>query len=166
MRSPLLFLILAGVAFGQISPVAPGQINQKIEPDAEKLYRRAATALQQLPAYEMDVETTLQKPHGESGLGFHILATVAVRQPDQILISGSTPFAGQTTVYSDGRTSLFWQETRPTSTRRSTPPYQRNSSSASPTLPRNPNRSSKPWFPQNSSATKRSISKATNSIAK
>jgi protein TonB len=102
MRSPLLFVALAGVAWGQINP--------QIDSDAEKLYRRAATALQQLPAYEMDVETTLQKPHGESGLGFHILATVAVRQPDQILISGSTPFAGQTTVYSDGRTSLFWQE--------------------------------------------------------
>lgn len=102
MRSPLLFVALAGVAWGQLNP--------KIEPDAENLYRHAATALQQLPAYEMDVETTLQKPHSESALGFHILATVAVRQPDQILISGSTPFTGQTTVYSDGHTSLFWQE--------------------------------------------------------
>src|SRR6185437_8468764 len=101
MRSQLLFVALAGVAWGQVNP--------QLDSDAEKLYRRAATALQQLPAYEMDVETTLQKP-GESGPGFHILATVAVRQPDQILISGSTPFAGQTTVYSDGHTSLFWQE--------------------------------------------------------
>jgi TonB family protein len=93
---------LAGVAWGQLNP--------QIEPEAEKLYRRASVALHQLPAYEMDVETTLAKPHGEPGLGFHILATVAVRQPDRVLISGSTPFAGQTTVYSDGRTSLFWQE--------------------------------------------------------
>ena len=90
--------------------MAWGQLNPQIEPEAEKLYRRASIALQQLPAYEMDVETTLAKPHGEPGLGFHILATVAVRQPDRVLISGSTPFAGQTTVYSDGHTSLFWQE--------------------------------------------------------
>lgn len=58
----------------------------------------------------MDVETTLAKPHGEPGDGFHILARVAARQPDRVLISGSTPFAGETTIYSDGRTSLFWQE--------------------------------------------------------
>ncbi len=94
--------MLAGLAWGQVNPL--------IEPEAEKLYRRASVALHQLPAYEMDVETTLQKPRGEGGLGFHILATVAVRQPDRILISGSTPFAGQTTVYSDGHTSLLWQE--------------------------------------------------------
>jgi len=94
--------VLAGLAWGQVSP--------QIEPEAEKLYRRASVALHQLPAYEMDVETTLQKPGGEGGLGFHILATVAVRQPDKILISGSTPFTGQTTVYSDGHTSLLWQE--------------------------------------------------------
>jgi TonB family protein len=93
---------LAGFAWGQVNP--------QIEPEAEKLYRRASVALHQLPAYEMDVETTLAKPHGEPGLGFHILATVAVRQPDRVLISGSTPFAGQTTVYSDGQTSLLWQE--------------------------------------------------------
>lgn len=93
---------MTGLAWGQITP--------QIEPEAEKLYRRASVALHQLPAYEMDVETTLQKPHGEPGLGFHILATVAVRQPDRVLISGSTPFAGQTTVYSDGQTSLLWQE--------------------------------------------------------
>ncbi len=61
MRSPLLFVILAGVAWGQINPPASGQIGQKIEPDAEKLYHRAATALQQLPTYEMDVETTLSR---------------------------------------------------------------------------------------------------------
>ncbi len=85
-------------------------MNPQIEPEAEKLYRRASVALHQLPAYEMDVETTIAKPHGEPGFGFHILATVAVRQPDKVLISGSTPFTGQTTVYSDGLTSLFWQE--------------------------------------------------------
>jgi TonB family protein len=102
LRLAVLFTALTGLAWGQLNP--------QIEPEAEKLYRRASVALHQLPAYEMDVETTLQKPHGEPGLGFHILATVAVRQPDRVLISGSTPFAGQTTVYSDGRTSLLWQE--------------------------------------------------------
>ena len=102
MRLAVFFAVLAGVAWGEVNP--------QIEPEAEKLYHRASTALHQLPAYEMDVETTLAKPHGEPGLGFHILATVAVRQPDKVLISGSTPFAGQTTVYSDGHTSLFWQE--------------------------------------------------------
>ena len=58
----------------------------------------------------MDVETTVAKPRGAPGEGFHILASIAARQPDRILISGSTPFDGQTTVYSDGRTSLLWQE--------------------------------------------------------
>lgn len=59
----------------------------------------------------MDVETTLVKPHANPGdEGFHILATIAARDPDRILISGSTPFTGQTTVYSDGRTTLLWQE--------------------------------------------------------
>lgn len=102
MRLAVLLTALTGLAWGQLNP--------QIEPEAEKLYRRASVALHQLPAYEMDVETTLAKPHGEPGLGFHILARVAVRQPDRVLISGSTPFAGQTTVYSDGHTSLFWQE--------------------------------------------------------
>lgn len=102
MRLVVLFAALAGLTWGQLNP--------QIEPEAEKLYRRASVALHQLPAYEMDVETTLSRPHGEPGFGFHILATVAVRQPDKVLISGSTPFAGQTTVYSDGHTSLFWQE--------------------------------------------------------
>ena len=102
MRLAVLLATLTGLAWGQTSP--------QIEPEAEKLYGRASVALHQLPAYEMDVETTLAKPHGEPGLGFHILATVAVRQPDRVLISGSTPFAGQTTVYSDGRTTLLWQE--------------------------------------------------------
>lgn len=102
MRLAALFATLAGLAWGQANP--------QIEPEAEKLYRQASVALHQLPAYEMDVETTLTKPHGEGGLGFHILATVAVRQPDRVLISGSTPVAGQTTVYSDGRTTLLWQE--------------------------------------------------------
>jgi TonB family protein len=92
---------LAGLAWGQVNP--------QIEPEAEKLYRRASTALHQLPAYEMDVETTLARPRGEPG-GFHILASIAARQPDRILISGSTPFNGQTTVYSDGRTTLLWEE--------------------------------------------------------
>jgi len=94
--------MLAGLTWGQGNP--------QIEPEAEKLYHRASTALYQLPAYEMDVETTLVKPHGEPGDGFHILAKVAARQPDQVLISGSTPFTGETTVYSDGRTTLLWQE--------------------------------------------------------
>jgi len=102
LRLAAVFATLAGLAWGQANP--------QIEPEAEQLYRRASVALHQLPAYEMDVETTLTKPHGDPGLGFHILATVAVRQPDRVLISGSTPFAGQTTVYSDGRTSLLWQE--------------------------------------------------------
>lgn len=94
--------MLAGLAFGGMTP--------QIEPEAEKLYRQASVALHQLPAYEMEVETVIARPHGEPGDGFHILAKVAARQPDQVLISGSTPFTGETTVYSDGRTSLFWQE--------------------------------------------------------
>jgi TonB family protein len=102
LRLAVLLATLAGLAWGQITP--------QIEPEAEKLYHRSSVALRQLPAYEMDVETTLTKPRGEPGLGFHILATVAVRQPDRVLISGSTPFSGQTTVYSDGHTSLLWQE--------------------------------------------------------
>lgn len=102
MRFVVVFSALTGLAWGQINP--------QIDPEAEKLYRRASVALHQLPAYEMDVETTLARPHGEPGLGFHILARVAVRQPDRILISGSTPASGQTTVYSDGQTSLLWQE--------------------------------------------------------
>jgi TonB family protein len=93
---------LAGIAWGQLNP--------QVDPGAEALFRRASTAFQQLPAYEMDVETTLASPRDEAGFGFHILATVAVRQPDRVLISGSTPATGQTTVFSDGRTSLFWQE--------------------------------------------------------
>jgi protein TonB len=93
-----------------MSALGWGGLNAQIEPEAERLYRRASAALQQLQAYEMDVETTLARPHEDPGEGFHILAKVAVRQPDQVLISGSTPFAGETTVYSDGRTSLFWQE--------------------------------------------------------
>jgi protein TonB len=99
MRLAVLIATLTGLAWGQANP--------QIEPEAEKLYHRASTALYQLPAYEMEVETTLAKPHGE---GFHILAKVAARQPDQVLISGSTPFSGETTVYSDGRTTLLWQE--------------------------------------------------------
>ncbi|HEY4087333.1 MAG TPA: TonB family protein [Bryobacteraceae bacterium] len=94
MRFGVLFTVLAGIAWGQLHP--------QVDPEAEALFRRATTAFQQLPAYELDVETT--------GSGFHILATVAVRQPDRILISGSTPATGQTTVFSDGRTSLFWEE--------------------------------------------------------
>ncbi len=82
--------------------MAWAQVHPQVDPEAEALFRRASTALQQLPAYEIDVETT--------GVGFHVLATVAVRQPDRLLISGSTPATGQMTVFSDGRTSLFWQE--------------------------------------------------------
>lgn len=102
MRLVALFALLTGLALGGMTP--------QIEPEAEKLYRQASVALHQLPAYEMDVETVVARPHGEPGDGIHILAKVAVRQPDQVLISGSTPFTGETTVYSDGHTSLFWQE--------------------------------------------------------
>lgn len=102
MRFVVLLTVLAGMAWGEMNPV--------IEPQAEELYRRASTALYQLPAYEMDVETTLVKPHGDPGQGFHILASIAARQPDKVLISGSTPATGQTTVYSDGHTTLLWQE--------------------------------------------------------
>jgi TonB family protein len=102
LRLAALFAALAGLASGQVTP--------RIEPDAEKLYHRSSTALYQLPAYEMDVETTLANLRGGSGEGFHILASIAARQPDQILVSGSTPYNGQTTVYSDGRTTLLWQE--------------------------------------------------------
>ena len=102
MRFGVLITVLAGIAWGQLNP--------QIDPEAEKLFLRATTAFQQLPAYEMDVETTLASPRDDAGFGFHILATVAVRQPARVLISGSTPGTGQTTVFSDGRTSLFWQE--------------------------------------------------------
>ena len=102
MKLVALFATISGLAWGQVSP--------QIEPEAEKLYRRASIALHQLPAYEMDVETTLERPRGAPGEGFHLLASIAVKQPDRILISGSTPFDGQTTVYSDGHTSLLWQE--------------------------------------------------------
>jgi TonB family protein len=98
--------VFAGLASGQVNP----PVNPKIEPEAEKLYHRSSTALYQLSAYEMDVDTTLVRPHGEPGEGFHILASIAARDPDRILISGSTPFSGQTTVFSDGRTTLLWQE--------------------------------------------------------
>ena len=57
----------------------------------------------------MDVETILASPGG-SGDDFHILASIAARQPDRVLVSGTTPYHGRTTVYSDGRTSLLWQE--------------------------------------------------------
>jgi TonB family protein len=102
LRLAALLSVFAGLAWGQVNP--------RIEPEAEKLYHRSSTALYQLSAYEMDVETTLVRPHGEPGEGFHILASIAARDPDRILISGSTPFTGQTTVYSDGRTTLLWQE--------------------------------------------------------
>jgi len=102
LRLAALLTVLAGLAWGQANP--------QIEPEAEKLYHRSSTALYHLSAYEMDVDTTLVRPHGEPGEGFHILASIAARDPDRILISGSTPFAGQTTVYSDGRTTLLWQE--------------------------------------------------------
>jgi len=102
LRIGLLFAALAAIAWGQLNP--------QVDPEAEKLFRRASTALQQLPAYEMDVETTLASPANDSGFGFHILATIAVRQPDRVLISGSTPATGQTTIFSDGNSSLFWQE--------------------------------------------------------
>jgi TonB family protein len=102
MRIGLLFAALAGISWAQLSP--------QVDPEAQKLYLRATTALQQLPAYELDVETTLASPRDDAGFGFHILATVAVRQPDRVLISGSTPATGQTTIFSDGQTSLFWQE--------------------------------------------------------
>jgi len=100
LRVAALFALLTGLAWGQPSP--------RIDPEAEGLYHRSSAALYQLPAYEMDVETTLANPHG--GEPFHILASVAARQPDRILISGRTPFHGQTTVYSDGSTTLLWQE--------------------------------------------------------
>ncbi|HVW09772.1 MAG TPA: DUF2092 domain-containing protein, partial [Bryobacteraceae bacterium] len=102
MRVAILIPVFAGIAWAQANP--------QINPEAERLYQRASTALQQLPAYEMDVETTLASPKDDSGFGFHILATIAVRQPDRVLISGTTPATGQTTVFSDGQTSLFWQE--------------------------------------------------------
>jgi len=102
MRLAALLTVTAAMAWGGMNP--------SIDPEAEKLYRRASVALHQLPAYEMEVETTLLKPHAEPGEGFHILAKVSARQPDQVLISGSTPFWGETTIYSDGHTSLFWQE--------------------------------------------------------
>ncbi len=104
------FTIRLVAVFSTISGFAWGGLNPPVDPEAEKLYRRASVALHQLPAYEMDVETTIARPHGEPGDDFHILAKLAARQPDQILISGSTPFSGETTVYSDGRTSLLWQE--------------------------------------------------------
>ncbi len=102
MKLAALLAAFAGMCWGQTHP--------GIDPEAEKLYRRASVALHQLPAYEMDVETTLIKPRGVPGEGFHILAKIAARQPDHILISGSTPFFGESTVYSDGHSSLFWQE--------------------------------------------------------
>lgn len=102
MRFVVLFTVSAGIVCGQLNP--------QIDPQAEMLFHRASTAFQQLPAYEMDVETTLASPRNEAGFGFHILATVAVHQPDRVLISGSTPGTGQTTVFSDGNTSLLWQE--------------------------------------------------------
>lgn len=102
MRTVVLVVVLAGVAWTQTNP--------QLDPEAEKLYNRATTALRQLPAYEIDIETTLASPRDDAGFGFHILATIAVRQPDRVLISGSTPATGQTTVFSDGQTSLFWQE--------------------------------------------------------
>jgi TonB family protein len=107
LRLAALVTVFAGLAWGQVNP----QVNPRIEPEAEKLYHRSSTALYHLSAYEMDVETTLVKPHSNPGdEGFHILASIAARDPDRILISGSTPFTGQTTVYSDGRTTLLWQE--------------------------------------------------------
>src|ERR1700733_8736204 len=106
LRLAALLSVFAGLAWGQVSP----QLNPGIEPEAEKLYHRSSTALYRLSAYEMDVETTLVRPHGEPGEGFHILASIAARDPDRILISGSTPITGQTTVYSDGRPTLLWQE--------------------------------------------------------
>ncbi len=102
MRLAVLFTMLSALAWGGLNP--------QIEPEAERLYHRASSALHQLPAYEMDVETVVARPHDEPGDGFHILAKLAVRQPDHILISGTTPFAGETTIYSDGRTSLLWEE--------------------------------------------------------
>jgi hypothetical protein len=58
----------------------------------------------------MDVETTLARPGQGIDGGFHILVSVAARQPDHFLITGTSPFDGQTTVYSDGHTSLLWRE--------------------------------------------------------
>jgi thiol-disulfide isomerase/thioredoxin len=102
LRLAALLTFFAGLTWGQVNP--------RIEPEAEKLYHRSSTALYQLSAYEMDLETTLVRPHGELGEGFHILASIAARDPDRILISGSTPITGQTTVYSDGHSTLLWQE--------------------------------------------------------
>lgn len=106
LRLAALLTVFAGLAWGQVNP----PVNPRIEPEAEKLYHRSSTALYQLSAYEMDVETTLVRPGGDPGEGFHILASIAARDPDRILISGSTPRTGQTTVYSDGHSTLLWQE--------------------------------------------------------
>lgn len=100
MRSLLLLTSLAGLALGQTVP--------DIQPEAERLYQRATKALRNLPAYDLEVETTIAKPRG--GDPIHILAKVAVREPDHVLISGTAPFSGESVFFSDGRTILYWQE--------------------------------------------------------
>ncbi len=90
---------------------ALGQSGDQLDPEAAILYTRATTALRQLPAYQVEVETVLAKPHAEPGAdGFHVLAKLTVLQPDKVLVSGSTPFTGEMTVFSDGHSTLFWQE--------------------------------------------------------